>query len=785
MNKSDMNSSSRAPGRNDLCPCGSGKKYKKCCGLNVQKRISSFNSERVNDAISAFESGSYVLARQICSELLESAPDIPDAQHVYALSCYQLRDMEAAAVAFKKAISLMPNNSWVNSNYALFLKDTGHLGDAERYGRLAVELDKKNPDAYNNLGTILRSKGSLQEAIKAFKSSLNLQPSATSVLVNLGEVYLKLDKLTEAENIFHKVLELETENDAARNNLGVVYQRKQELDKALQIYKDLLARTPGDVEVLNNIGLVYRDLQDRLSAEKYFQEAIRLDPVYVQPYKNLADLYVDRRNLDAAIKLCKQSISINKTSPVGYQKLASIYKEQDRPQLAKEAIDHAMQLAPSDYELYITRASIFENFGKVEEARADYMEAAELARNSPLVLLKWAQFEERVNNLAEARRILEEISSPEAVLEPEIHLLKSVIFRRQGDLDSAIKQLENLRYSDEEQSKLATAIFREKANIFDKQKKYTEALKYYILAAKSREASQGIKFSPDEYCTSVESEIGLLNRSFLKRISGLGVKHESDKPVPIFIVGFPRSGTTLLEQILCSHPKIVAGDELPFINEIVDKAPGELNSTKPYPGFLTDLVQHSNSEEIVLEWRRYYQSRAEELGLRETGVSYYTDKMPLNLHYLPLISIIFPESPIIHIMRNPMDSVLSSVFSNFAFGMSWANDLSYAANYYKDTMRQANHVIENMSLNYLLLTYEDLVSEQEEWTRKIIEFVGLEWDERCLDFHKTKRVAKTASYEQVTKKIYSSSVARYRNYEEHLAEPLEILKPVMEKYGYL
>ena len=132
-----------------------------------------------------------------------------------------------------------------------------------------------------------------------------------------------------------------------------------------------------------------------------------------------------------------------------------------------------------------------------------------------------------------------------------------------------------------------------------------------------------------------------------------------------------------------------------------------------------------------------------------------------------------------------MDSALSSMFSNFAHGMPWANSLESAANYYRSEIELVNHYRDTLKIDYLTVRYEDLVAEQEKWSRKVIDYLGVEWDDRCLDFHKTKRVARTASYAQVNQKMYTTSVARYRNYEKFLDKPLEILRPVMEQFGYL
>lgn len=261
-------------------------------------------------------------------------------------------------------------------------------------------------------------------------------------------------------------------------------------------------------------------------------------------------------------------------------------------------------------------------------------------------------------------------------------------------------------------------------------------------------------------------------------------ENDRAKSIPVFIVGLPRSGTTLLEQILCSHPGIVAGGELSFISEILDSATKDIGSDKFYPECLAEL-NDNNIVTVAGKWREYYLTRAKELDIEMEGSNWFTDKMPLNTNHLLLISLIFPESPIIHIVRNPMDACLSTMFSNFAHGHDWANNIVHTAIYSKAVFGLVEHYQENLKMKFMQLRYEDLVADQEKWSRKVINFVGEDWDDSVLDFHETKRVARTASYAQVNQKIYTSSVARYKKYEKHLKEPLEILRPVMRRYGYL
>ena len=233
---------------------------------------------------------------------------------------------------------------------------------------------------------------------------------------------------------------------------------------------------------------------------------------------------------------------------------------------------------------------------------------------------------------------------------------------------------------------------------------------------------------------------------------------------PIFIVGFPRSGTTMVEQTLTAHPKIAAGDELPIISEITQLIPRMLNSPLAYPEALADLWLGDQLEGLD-NLRDYYLQRARQLGATPKGAAWFTDKMPLNETHSGLIGLIFPKAPIIHLIRHPLDVVLS-VFSNqLTHGFYCAYDLDeHRAPLRADHGPGRALPRARCTLSYLAIRYEDIVEDQEANVQRMLAFIGAPFDRRCLAFHENRRYARTASYAQVTEKLYDRSRYRYRAY---------------------
>jgi hypothetical protein len=234
---------------------------------------------------------------------------------------------------------------------------------------------------------------------------------------------------------------------------------------------------------------------------------------------------------------------------------------------------------------------------------------------------------------------------------------------------------------------------------------------------------------------------------------------QSDRP--IFIVGMVRSGTSLVEQILASHPAVYGAGELPDVTEITRALPGLLGTDDRYPEFLPILNQ-----EAVDSMACRYLDRLNQIA---PGAMRVTDKMPGNFMYLGLIELLFPGARIIHCMRDPVDTCLSAYFQDFSNNHPYAYDLSNLGAFYRGYLKLMAHWRKVLHLPLLEVRYEDLVADQERISRTLIEFCGLEWDSRCMQFHDSRRFVETASHDQVNRPLCHHSIARWKNYERHLA----------------
>jgi hypothetical protein len=222
---------------------------------------------------------------------------------------------------------------------------------------------------------------------------------------------------------------------------------------------------------------------------------------------------------------------------------------------------------------------------------------------------------------------------------------------------------------------------------------------------------------------------------------------------------------------------------LPFINEITGTMQRTLNSPLGYPEALAELWMGDRQSGLD-ELRDYYLERVRRLGILVPETPWFTDKMPLNETHLGLIALLFPQAPMIHVLRHPLDIVLSVFSNNLTHGFYCAFALETAARHYAMILDLIEHYRGQMTLRYLPMRYEDIVADQEASVRRMLDFIGEEFDPSCLDFHENRRYARTASYAQVTEPLYDASRYRWRHYREQLAPAIEILAPAIERLGY-
>jgi hypothetical protein len=327
----------------------------------------------------------------------------------------------------------------------------------------------------------------------------------------------------------------------------------------------------------------------------------------------------------------------------------------------------------------------------------------------------------------------------------------------------------------------------QQGRLLDRMGRYDEAFAAFV-AAKQLALADKVPYRQAEAEAMAAALKGFFTR---ERIATLRpAARRDDVPQPIFIVGFPRSGTTLVEQTLTLNPRITAGDELHFINRIVGNAPKLLDAPLSYPTALADLWMGDKLNGLD-DLRDAYLRDCRDAGLLQRGTAgegrdavWFTDKMPLNEMHLGLIGLLFPQSPVVHLIRHPLDVVLSVFSQNMSHGYDCDTAIESIAHHNVLVADLVAHYRENMALRYLAIRYEDIVERQEDSIRTLMAFIGEDFHPTLLAFDKNPRIARTPSAAQVSEALYTRSRYRYRHYLPQLQPVIPLLRPLIEQLGY-
>jgi TPR repeat protein/tetratricopeptide (TPR) repeat protein len=539
---------------------------------------------------------------------------------------------------------------------------------------------------------------------------------------------------------------------------------------------DVAPRLPRALWLLYQIR---RSSGPETAAMALLERLVMLDPNNVEAVQELALLQFMRRELAIAEQHARNAIRLAPRHPRSHNLLGMILTEAQNPHTGEFHYRRALEFSGErDPILLANLAWNLKSQGKIAESRALYEESIAAAPEVFQTLFGRAQLEESDRNHAGAQQWLDRA----AALRPDdsgVHIARARLLINMGSHDAALAALE--RSDDASGARSDPDWLLQKGRILDRLARHDEAFACFEAAKRRLREVTGKAYLEREAQESaarlshffVGDRLRLLPRAPARK----------DCAQPIFILGFPRSGTTLVEQSLSSHPRISAGDELPFINELSGAIPRLFASPLGYPEALAELWMGDNCRGLET-LRDSYLQKAELRGIVNPGSAWFTDKMPLNEMHLGLIALIFPHAPLIHILRHPLDVVLS-VFSHYlTHGYFCANALESIARHYVLVMDLVQRYRAEMTLRYLPVRYEDLVDDMAGGVRRMLDFIGEPFDERCVNFQDNRRLPLTPSYAQVAERLYDRSRFRYRHYRRHLEPVIPILRPIIDRLGY-
>ncbi len=544
--------------------------------------------------------------------------------------------------------------------------------------------------------------------------------------------------------------------DASLHHLhGRILNNLNRLPEALDALNRAAGIESGNPLIFAHRGHILHRLQRRGEAVEDFQRALALEPSQVVALGGLASIWLAQGQTAAATTLLVRLTECDPDNRRHWLNLGLARHESGSLQGAEEAFRTALELSPGDPDAFCGLASVLQSQGNLDEAAEWFARALRLQADHPQATAAIAGIRELQGRPDEAMDLLRPLLSSETgEVAPAVGLAVAQLLQKSGDTGAAITRLEAVLSNEGADALQRSAAHFSLSAILDRQGEFDKAF---------AEAGKGNRIRSGRYSQKRQERWFARTRevfdSGVLQHPGSVARHS---PV-IFIVGMPRSGTSLVEQILDSHSQIHGAGELGHVGRTAAGLAEFIGSQRPYPDCLEEL-KPGQIEALFTDLAGRYAALTGTSGL-------VTDKMWQNFEFLGLIQLLMPAAKIIHCRRDPRDTGLSCFLQGFgAAGPPFSYSLSGIAHYYGQYLEMMNYWQRTLALQILDVQYEELVTDPEAQIRRLLEFLSLEWQPACLDFHRNSRLVRTASSDQVRQPMYRSSVGRHGNYSAHLSE---------------
>ncbi len=646
------------------------------------------------------------------------------------------------------------------------LVNRGEFGHAESLCRALLQKHPRDVNVLGLHGAVLIKLHRLEEAERALRRTVRLAPTFAKPHEDLGLVLLELKRPAEAADVLRKAVRLDPELELAHFNLGKALAKLGFGREADEAFEQSFALSP-ERRKLAHAAELHRDgrLED---AEKVYREVVRANPDNVDALRMLARIALAAGRGADAERLLLRALRIAPDFAGALNDLGRAQKEQNRFQEAIDTFTRLVAIEPDNPQAHLQLAAALAPAGQTGRATDAYRRALELRPDFAGAWLGLGHVLKTAGRREEAIEAYRECIR----LKPE-----------NGETYWSLANLKTYPLTDDDIAAMASALERDDltsqsrvnflyamAKAHEDRGDFETAWQYYSRGNGTQRMLE--KYDPVQTEVVHDAIIEVFDREFLASNAGAG--HLD--PAPIFIVGLPRSGSTLIEQILASHSQVEGTSELPYVGRVATSLNRNRAEGINYP----EAVRELSAEHFQALGQDYLDLAAPH---RTEGRPRFIDKMPNNFPAVGFLHLILPNATIIDARRHPLDACVSCYRQLFAKGQTFTYDLTDIAEYFLEYERLMDHWHAVLPHKVLTVQYEQVVGDLEGQVRRLLDHCGLPFEESCLRFHETERPVRTASSEQVRQPIHTQSIGYWRNYEDKLGELKEILAPSLERYA--
>lgn len=613
------------------------------------------------------------------------------------------------------------------------LVKTMRLKEAESWLRKAIELAPSFAKPYEDLGHALLQMGRPKEAIDVLQTATRLDPSLELAFIDLGKSLAMIGKGKDADAAFEKAFAL---NPTRRKlALAAEHQKEGRYDEAAKLYREVLRAQPKKADALRMLGVLTIAEGKIDEAERLFRRAVAAAPDFVNAILDLGMALKEQSRIEEAIECFRQATRLEPRNVKAHYQLGHILAPAALSNEAIESYERVLEMRPNHTGALLGLGHVLKTVGRQQEAIESYRKC--IASKPEKGETYWSLANLKTYKLTD-----------EDIAEMEVRVAGTGLTD-----DSHVNFLFAL------------------AKAYEDRGDFDRAWNYYVDGNAKRRMLE--HYDPIRFEMQNDAIIDVFNRDFLDEYTGLG----NPDSAPIFIIGLPRSGSTLLEQILASHSMVEGTSELPYIRRVENSLSKNRVDGVNYPEAVREL-----SEQNFKSLGQDYLDAAELH--RVQGKPRFIDKMPNNFPAVGLIHLILPNAKIVDARRYPLDSCLSNFRQLYGHGQPFTYDLTDIGEYFLEYQRLMDHWHEVLPGRVLTVQYEDVVTDFESQVRRLLEYCELPWEDACLRYHETERPVRTASSEQVRQPVYTKSVHFWRNHEARLDELIDVLSPVLGRYEH-
>lgn len=588
----------------------------------------------------------------------------------------------------------------------------------------------------------LHRQGKLRDVERKARKLVRRYPGAAILYELLGASLAGMDRMTDAVSCFRRLVEMQPGNAGAHYNLALTCHRSGQLQRAVEGYRRCLELDPANAVASGNLGLVLAATGALEDAMGHYRAALQADPSNDEIRFALARAYGGTGNLEDAEKEIRQAIGDGGATLEALLLLGDILQSQARLEEAGQAFRNALQIEPRSVEALCALADVQEMANRLDEAQETV-----------------------------SRALAENAASPHA------NLVQAILQRRGGDAQAAADTLSPFADTRTLPAKLRIRIHNELGLVYDRLRQSDMAFEQFTRANDVQAEHEGKGADKGMFLAELRNIRDTLTPDWVASWPDIAATGNTDPPA--FMLGFPRSGTTLLDQILDAHPRIHVMEEPEIFMDM-------LPEIAPPPGRYPQALAGLDAGRIEAMRARYFELARQYAQGGPGGL--LVEKNPLNILHLPLIARIFPDARIIHCLRHPCDVVLSSFMQHFAATPAMANFFRFddTVNCYCEVMDLMRRCEQLLPLNLHTLRYEALLADFDAEIGALLAFLGIVWDDavRAFPEHARGRHVTTASYQAVTEPLNTRAMYRWQRYERHFAPHMESLEPFVEAFGY-